>query len=336
MIDATDAALEAALAARLGSRPVRAILRADHMSDVRGYELADGRRVVAKVRAADPRLAACFAVQQAVWDAGIGCPEPLVAPFMLTPHRPVDPRTGPARMVSVEAYAPGGTAHPDGDATHAYAVLLADLLALRLPADPHLAPGPAIPWMWFDHPAPDRTWPPPADHHWDPHRTDVPVPTEVRRAADLGRRLLLAGDGTRAARPVVAHGDLSGINVRWFGDRPLVHDWDSAVLLPRAVVVGTTAFDHLSHLATPGAGPGIGVGATPDDFSAFLDAFDHASGTPLTAAERRTAHAAALWLGSYNAAFECISRGPGALCDRVAADLAWHVAEATTGAAVEF
>jgi hypothetical protein len=46
---------------------------------------------------------------------------------------------------------------------------------------------------------------------------------------ETARARLLAAD--LPAR-VLGHGDLSGLNVRWRGQEPVIHDWDSVVALP--------------------------------------------------------------------------------------------------------
>jgi hypothetical protein len=58
-----------------------------------------------------------------------------------------------------------------------------------------------------------------------------------RRGADRLAGLRLA--------PVVGHADWESQNLRWDGVRPLaVHDWDSAVAQPEAVVAGLTAYEQ--------------------------------------------------------------------------------------------
>ena len=60
----------------LGAGPVRVLFRSGHLSEVIGTELADGRRVVVKARPAEPRIAACVAVQRQLARAGFPCPAP--------------------------------------------------------------------------------------------------------------------------------------------------------------------------------------------------------------------------------------------------------------------
>jgi hypothetical protein len=72
----------------LGSAPRGEFFRADHLSDVRGLELEDGRRVVVKLRGRQERLVGCAAVHRAVWAAGVPCPEPLAGPHALADDAP--------------------------------------------------------------------------------------------------------------------------------------------------------------------------------------------------------------------------------------------------------
>ena len=59
------------------------LFTAGHLSRVFGVRLDDGRDVVVKVRPAADRLFGCTDVQQALWQAGFPCPQPLVGPVPL-------------------------------------------------------------------------------------------------------------------------------------------------------------------------------------------------------------------------------------------------------------
>jgi hypothetical protein len=50
----------------LGSAPVERFFGADHLSQVHGLRLADGREVVLKLRGRQERLLGCHAVHRAV------------------------------------------------------------------------------------------------------------------------------------------------------------------------------------------------------------------------------------------------------------------------------
>lgn len=286
----------------LGSPATQRFFGADHLSAVHGLRLADGRAVVLKVRGAAPRLVGCVVAHRVLHAAGVPCPRPLAGPHPLSER-------SPERWCTAESWEPDGRRRPGGDVAVAYAELAARIVSIG-PA-PAAIPSlePPVPWLWYGHGAPDRTWPPPADDWWDPHRIEADLPAAVLDAARRARRRLLADD-VRALPPVVAHADLSGINVRWFPPRepggpwrPLVHDWDSVVSLPDAVVAGAAAADHASvdecRLAPL------------DDVDRFLGAYCRVRGRAFTPAEVEVAWAAGVWVAAYNAAFEHLHGGPG-------------------------
>src|SRR4029077_15490293 len=64
----------------LGSLPVETLFQIGHLSSVTGYRLADGRRIVVKIRPTTPRISTCFALQRHIWEQGFPCPEPLAPP----------------------------------------------------------------------------------------------------------------------------------------------------------------------------------------------------------------------------------------------------------------
>jgi len=200
-------------------------------------------------------------------------------------------------------------------------VLLARIVAACTPADGDLGAlgtlEPPVPWLDYDHAArsasgPARVWPPPASPRWDPHRIEADLPPLILEFARRSRARLLAADA-RALPRVVGHGDLSGINARWYrdgdGDQPagigawrtVVHDWDSVVALPDAVIAGVGAADHASTDACRLAGLADGA--------VLLDAYAAQRGRPWTRVEREVAWAAGTWVVSYNAAFEHLKHG---------------------------
>ena len=88
MIANVDERLAAWCRRQLGSAPVERFFGADHLSQVHGLRLADGREVVLKLRGRQELLLGCHAVHRAVWEAGIPCPEPLVGPQPLADDEP--------------------------------------------------------------------------------------------------------------------------------------------------------------------------------------------------------------------------------------------------------
>jgi hypothetical protein len=117
-----------------------------------------------------------------------------------------------------------------------------------------------------------------------------------------------------ARRParVVGHGDLSGLNTRWRGPSPLVHDWDSVVALPEAVLAGSTAVDFVSDERTRLA--------TLEQADRFLDAYAKARSLTWTADDLEIAHATGAWVAAHNAAFEFLKDGPYPVSEQLASD----------------
>ena len=303
MTPSHDPLLSAWCERHLGSASVDRFFGADHLSEVHGLALADGRRVVLKVRGRQERLRGCHAVHRALWEAGIPCPEPLAGPEPLADD-------DPDRWVSAEAWSDASDLREGDDLPEVYARLLADIVsaAPALESVPSLEP--TVSWLWYDHPDPRRVWPPPASDRWDPHRIEADLPPFVPATARLARaRLLAAGVRHR----VVGHGDLSGLNTRWDGPRPIVHDWDSVVALPEAVMAGATAADHVSSDRTRLA--------TLAQSERFLAAYADARGLSWTEDELELAYAAGAWLAAHNAAFEYLKDGPYPVAEQLALDV---------------
>jgi hypothetical protein len=288
----------------LGADPVEVLFRAGYLSEVTGLRLADGRGVVVKARAPAARLRGCVEAQAALAAARFPCPRPLAGPAPLG-----------VLAATAEELVPGGHLLPPGpDAAGRFASLLAELV--------HLAPDPAAlptlrpspPWAAWDHDHPGL-WPPPDDRDGD--LNDHPGPAWLDRVA-AGVRDRLAG--LRLAW-VVGHADWESQNLRWDGVRPLaVHDWDSAVAQPEAVVAG------LAAAVWPAAGA-PGEAATVEQTWLFLAAYEQARGRPWTAGERQACWAAGLWVRAFNAKKERMAGG-GPHLDRLAAEVAERAARA--------
>ncbi len=305
---AVDAALSTWCAQHLGVPAVQRFFGADHLTEVHGLQLADGRRVVLKLRGVVPRVRGCVAVQAALWAAGVPCPRPLAGPS------PMPGRDD--RWVTAEEWVGSGETRVRPDDPEVYARLLA-LIVSRAPAPADLPSlEPPVPWLRYDHGDATRTWPPPETEWWDPHR--IALPGHVVGTARRVRGRLLAPD-MRALAAVVGHGDLSGINVRWFPPstpdgrwRPVVHDWDSVVALPEAVLAGQTSGDFASH--------DVCRLASVAHSERFLAAYAVERSLRWTPTELEVAHAAALWVAAYNAAFEHLKGGAGPVSQRLAVD----------------
>jgi len=266
----------------LGKPVEETFFTSEHLSRVYGVRLVSGREVIVKARPDSPRLAACTAVQRALWRAGFPAPEPLVGPVV---------EGGLA--VSAELHVPGGGPAPRTGAARRFAALLARFVALA-PGPAEVGPlAPPLPWTAWDHDeagvwpvADDRADDLNADRHATPWLDDIGVRV---------RRRLARFAGTPAGRRVViGHGDWEAQNLRWTGDEPLVvHDWDSVLAAPEAVIVG---------LAASVWPCGIEIrAATIAESAAFLDAYQEASGRGWPAEEIEASWAAGLWVYAFNA-----------------------------------
>ncbi|GHJ47869.1 hypothetical protein Cs7R123_52110 [Catellatospora sp. TT07R-123] len=247
-----------------------------HLSRVYGLRLTDGREVVVKVRADQPRLAGCADVQAALWSAGLPCPRPLVGPAPLG-----------AYTASAEAHLPGGDLlGPVDGAAERYAGLLARFIALAPAPDAVRPLSPNPPWTAWDREPGAGLWPTPDDRdadlnaHPGPAWLDEVGARVVRRLAD-------------APGPVVVgHADWEAQNLRWHDGQPVVHDWDSAAAAPEAVLVGMAA-----SVWPCGAVPRA---ATVAESWAFLTAYQDAAGRLFSAAEVEVSWAAGLWVYAFN------------------------------------
>lgn len=292
-----DATVAGWLAGELGSPPAEEFFEARSMSEVWGVTLADGRRVAVKRRGDDGRLAVAAAAHRAAAAAGVDTPELLAGPA----------RVQDALWLSVEQWRPEGAFQPPDDAPRRFARLLADLVAAL--ADVPAAGLTSPPWLDYDHADPSRVWPPAASSRWDPHRIEADLPPGLPRLARAARARLLA-----ARLPaVLGHADLNGLNVRWVGERPIVHDWDSIALRPEAVLIGTLAVDHV-------AAPDAGAIADVDTCAEVLAAYGAARGRELSSEETEVAWATSVWLACYNAAFEHLHGGAGTVTERILRD----------------
>ncbi|MEV4514210.1 hypothetical protein AB0K00_35280 [Dactylosporangium sp. NPDC049525] len=255
-----------------------------HLSRVFGVRLAGGREVVVKVRPDSPRLAACAAVQQALWRAGFPAPEPLTGPVV---------EQGLA--VSAEASVPGGSPAPDTDHTeHAarFAALLARCIALAPRPATVGTLAPDLPWTAWNHALPG-VWPPADDRADDlnaaEHATAWLDETGARVRRRLGRFVRTAAGG----RVVIGHGDWEAQNIRWDGAEPLVvHDWDSVTAAPEAVLVGLAAAVWPCGM--------VPRAATVPESAAFLEAYQRAAGRAWTTEEIEASWAAGLWVSAFN------------------------------------
>lgn len=299
----------------LGSPAVEQFFGVERLSAVHGVRLADGRQVVLKVRGALERQEACTVVHEAMWQAGIPCPRPLAGPAPLAEGAAVLATGGEGNefvdarrlAVNAETWEGEGVAAVGPLGAGGYARLLARMVAVAPTVEELTTLAPPTPWLNWDHGDPTRVWPPPASDRWDPHRIDAAIDPVVHDVARRARDRLLASD--MATLPLVAaHGDFEAQNCRWVpgpdGEgRLVIHDWDSVVAMPEAVLAGNSAFSYVSVLDSEIS--------TIEQNDEFLEVYAAERGGPWTELEWQVAHATGAWLGAYNAAFEYLKGGPG-------------------------
>ena len=265
----------------LGSSIEDVLFTSGHLSRVVGVRLAGGREVVVKARPRSARLAACVAVQRALWRAGFPAPEPLT-----------DPVVQDGLAVHAEAYVPGGSTAPRTDRAHRFAALLARCVALAPRPDTVGTLDPELPWTAWNHGLPG-VWPAADDRDDDLNAAEHATPWLDATAARVRRRLDRFVRTPTGRRTVIGHGDWEAQNLRWDGDEALVvHDWDSVVAAPEAVVVGLAASVWPCGIA-PRA-------ATVPESAAFLDGYQHAAARPWSPDEIEASWAAGLWVSAFN------------------------------------
>jgi Ser/Thr protein kinase RdoA (MazF antagonist) len=275
----------------LGSPVEEVLFFSGHLSQVFGVRLAGGREVTVKARPASPRLAACTAVQRALWAAGFPAPEPLAGP---------DEQDGLA--VSAERYVPGGRNAPATDAARRFAGLLARFVALAPPPAVAGSLQPALPWTAWDHDV-DGVWPA-ADDRPDDLNAPAHATAWIDDTGARVRRRLAAFAGTGPGQcMVVGHGDWEAQNLRWDGDEPLVvHDWDSVMAGPEAVVAGLAASVWPCGM--------VPRAATVEESEEFLQEYQRAAGRAWTPDEIEAAWAAGLWVYVFNTKKASLDNAP--------------------------
>lgn len=282
---------------RLGSAPADVLFRGGNLAAVVGLRLEDGRRVVVKYRPAAARLAGCVAAQRHLVDAGFPCPRPLAGPAPLG-----------SWSATAETHLAGGRLlrRPEAAAGR-FGQVLARLVSAAPPADsiPSLQPPPA--WLRWNHDQPGP-WPVPESTAVDLNR--LPGPAWLDAAAHRLRARLAREDGPI----VVGHGDFEAQNLRWRrGQVVAVHDWDSAVALPEAMVAGAAA---AAFPATDRRAAAARVQASRE----FLVAYTAQRGRHWSRAEWEASWAAGLWVLVYNAKVE-LAEGSGRLAGRLVGEM---------------
>jgi hypothetical protein len=273
--------------------PVAApLFYASSIGAVFGLELTDGRRVVVKAHQPDQPsafLAAVQQVQRVLVDHRYPCPAPLLGPVPIGRGH-----------VTVERYAADGEfRNPhDPDVRRAMAHHLARLARITrgLVGTVAAAQPPAAPS------APDALWPKPHSVLFDFAATTA----GAEWIDDIGWRAkrFLAGasvDGaaSTAGRPVIGHNDWSAKHFRFAGSAVrVIYDWDSVRVEPEPVLAGRAAKNFTMTYGTPWEGR-VPMAPTLDELRAFIADYEATRGAPFTAAERRTAYAAAAYSMAY-------------------------------------
>ena len=271
----------------LGSAISEVLFETGSLSAVTGVRLADSREVVVKVRRCVPRLYAAYLVQRHVRRCGYPAPEPLVPPV------PV----GAADCASAEQLVGGGDIGARGRAD---AKRSAEALAWLLRITPAIAEvgdlSPAPPWVAWDHAGPGL-WPVPDGRPEGP--STVAGPDWLDEAGLRARERL----GRYRAPRVIGHGDWHADNVRWSGTELLVvHDWDSVVCQPEAVIAGLAA--AIFPASDAGWQP-----ATITESEEFLDAYLRARSGPWAQDDIQAFWAATVWTRAFDAKEES-ANGP--------------------------
>ena len=258
----------------LGSPVKGELFRTCHLTCVIGTLLADGRKVVVRVRPAAPRIAACTEAQRRLFDSGYPCPQPLAGPAPLGEYE-----------ATAESLIAGGARLPDsGRSAQPFAVALAQLVHLAPgPGQmPSLAPAPA--WAAWNHDQ-GGLWPWPEDLDVDLNQVDGSG--WIDAAGQAARQKLREGRD----QAVVGHGDWITDNLRWDGDRLLVaYDWDSLITDSEAVIAGLAAAIYL-YPALP----------TTTETHEFLDAYATARARPFSPGELQRCWAAGVWTRAFDA-----------------------------------
>jgi hypothetical protein len=278
----------------LGAVPADVLMRDEHMSDIFGLRLTDGREVVVKARPdQNGRAATCVEVQRLLADRGFPCPPPLTG---VTVHE--------GRAIHAEEWRPGGemllgddppTARRFGGLLARMVELASDIEVGGTAPGAVTAPLPNPEWVRWDH---DDHGPWPAIPYHDTRSAGVTLPEPLLDAATRLRDRLSVVFLPR----VLGHADWESQNLRWQGGEPwMVHDWDSLAYLPEAAIAGSAAGAFASS--------GQPTLAPPAASEAFLDAYQQVRG-PFDDQEIEVAWASSLWLALHNARGEVLYGSP--------------------------
>jgi hypothetical protein len=279
----------------LGAEPAGLLHHAEHMSEVLGLRLTDGREVVVKSRPDQhARAATCVEVQRILAAQGYPCAAPLTG---VTVHD--------GQAVHAEQWRPGGEMLRGDDPATArrFALLLAELVTLAADievggTEPGAVP-PPLPnpeWVRWDHD--DKPGPWPRIPYFEERARGRSLPVGIEDAAHRIRDRMLMSRLPRT----LGHADWESQNLRWHGAEPwAVHDWDSLAWASEAAIAGSACGAFASW-----GQPTLAPLASSE---AFLDAYQSAR-RPFSEEELEVAWAASLWLPLHNARAETLMDKP--------------------------
>jgi hypothetical protein len=276
------ATLTQAVASTLGVPVAAARFYEPGVGVVVGFELDDGRAIVAKAHRATfttfECLAAIVGVQADLAAAGLPAPAPLVGPVALGNG-----------WLTIEEHRGGDSA--DGQDPTVRRNMASTLHDFIDAARPH-AHGSTI-GTWLGDPVIDELWPEPHDLRFDFPGTLVGAAwiDEVARAA----RTTLT---TTTLPVVVGHLDWRVQNLAFAGTTVCaIYDWDSLRLVPEAAAVGAASVTYPVdwRLGQPDPLP------TLDELDGFVIDYEAARGSAFSADERTVVAAAQRWVTSYGA-----------------------------------
>jgi hypothetical protein len=275
-------ALAQAVAAALAVPVTAAKFYEPGVGIVAGFELGDGRAVVAKVHRATfvpaARLAAIARVQADLVRAGVPAPAPLAGPLALG-----------GGWLTIEELRAGDSADGyDPTVRQAMATALHDVVDA---ARPHATSG----WIgtWLGEPVIDGLWPEPHDLRFDLPGTATGAEW-IDDAARQARNVLTA----TALPDVVGHLDWRIQNLAFAGSRVCaIYDWDSVGLVPEPALVGSASVIHTVdwRLEQPDPLP------TLAQIDGFVTDYESSRGAPFDDAERAVLAAGQRWVTSFGA-----------------------------------
>jgi hypothetical protein len=266
-------------AAELGAAPAAGLFYQASVGCVLGLELDDGRRVVLKAHQPDKsvaRLAACQAVQAGLCARGFPCPEPLLGP------RPL----GRGLAVVERHVATGAPADPHDPAIRAeIAARLHELMVIARAADL----GTGLHGSWFGSLPAEQLWP-------RPHNPRIDFPGTARGAEWIDALARRARSVPLAGARVLGHFDWRSEHFRFEAGRmSVVYDWDSLHFEREPIAAGAAAYGFSADFSRPD------VALTPslEEIFGFFASYEHARGRAFDTAERRSAHASAVYSLAY-------------------------------------